>query len=167
MTIRTDLRDKVAHLGHMTTTGQVTLEEGPLTRAFSFVREPDAAASTALTTFFIRFPTAVKLKTFHLVPGAAMTANDTNYASLIITSENGAGGGSATVAACTTKKTTASGTGDWVKGTTIDATGTAFSTPFVVDTALAAGSVLKLAQAKGGGGVALSYSLSIVYQLNS
>ena len=166
MTIRTDLRDKVAHLGHGTTTGQENLEEVPLARTFDFVKPVDAAAGETLTAFIIRFPEAVKLKSIHLVPGASMTAHDTNYSTLTMTSENGAGGGSAAVFACTTKKTTAAGTGDWVKGNVLSASGTLFSTPFVVDTALAAGSVLKLVQAKAAGGIALSYGISVVYQLN-
>lgn len=165
MTIRSDMRDYVSHLGHGTTTGQSTLTEKPLTRYFDFVKEPDAAAGDTLTTFFVRFPVAVKLVSIHLTPGAAMTANDTNYATLTCTSEDGAGGGSAAVFTCTTKKAAASGTGDWVAGDTLDASSTLFSTAFS-EKELAAGSVLKLVQAKAAAGVALSYSLTVEFQLN-
>jgi hypothetical protein len=165
-TIREDVRDKVAHLGHGTTTGQSLIEELSLTRTFEIVKPNDAAATDALTIFPIRFPVAVKLKSIHIVPGLAVTAHDTNYATLTLTSENGAGGGSAAVFACTTKVTGSTGTGDWVVGVPIDCSTSKCSTPFVPDLTLAAGRVLKWVQAKAAGGVSLQYSISIVYQLN-
>ena len=78
------------------------------------------------------------------MPDAALTAHDTNYATLTVRKRDGAGGAASTVASVTTKIT--GGSGDWDAFEAVDL-GT------VTGGALAAGTVLTFIIAKSGGGV--------------
>lgn len=78
------------------------------------------------------------------MPDAALTAHDTNYATLTVKKRDGLGGAASTVASVTTKIT--GGSGDWDAFEAVDL-GT------VTGGALAAGTVLTFTIAKSGGGV--------------
>jgi hypothetical protein len=71
----------------------------------------DAAASTATSEHVLLSSTlGLTLTKITYVPDAALTANDTNFATLLISSRNAAGGGQVTIASI---QTTTSGTGSW------------------------------------------------------
>jgi hypothetical protein len=168
MTIRSDLRDKVSHLGHGTTTGKATLSTLPLQRSVQWSKRPDHNAAHATTAeYLVRFDQAVRLKSVHLIPSAALVANDTDFATITISSAAGAGGGLTAVAVCKTEPSGGhGGTGDWALGVPIDlSSATLTVTPFA-EVDLAAGRVLCIAIAKAGAGVVTHFSLDIAYELN-
>ena len=82
-----------------------------------------------------------------IYPFGAMTANDTNYATIGIGSDDGAAGTFTSVADVTTKST--GGTGNWTAGTAVS-----FSTFTPADT-IAAGVYLGIKIAKAASGVQL------------
>lgn len=108
----------------------------------------DAAAATATgETPFYRCYTAQRVLRCDILPTAALTANDTNYASILLKSEDGAGAGAETISTLTTKIT--GGSGDWTAKVTVPFTLTAAN----VD--LSAGDILMVQITKAGSGVQL------------
>ena len=72
----------------------------------------DGAAGTATAESVIpRLKRQERIVSIEYVPAAALTANDTNYATITIRKRDGAGGAAVTVASVTTKIT--GGSGDW------------------------------------------------------
>lgn len=73
-------------------------------------------AAAAAASFYLTnpHPYPIELKDAYIVPGAALTANDTNYAEITVKK------GSTDVV--TQRDTTTSDTGDWVAGTSIPLT---------------------------------------------
>lgn len=73
----------------------------------------DAADNTATAEYaFFRAPGSVTVSAVYWTDGTGITANDTNYATLLVQKYDGAGGSAATTATVTTKTTTGSGSGD-------------------------------------------------------
>lgn len=105
----------------------------------------DAQASDATSAhYFFRADRAVTISAVHYLPDASLTSNNTNYATLTVSTEDGAGGAVGTAASQTTKTT--GGSGSWTAGTPVALTlGAAIS--------LTAGQVLKVAIAKTAAGV--------------
>lgn len=85
------------------------------------------------------------IKAIKLIPHGALTADDTDYATLTIGYNDGAGGAVTTIATITTKIT--GGSGDWTAGTAISLT--------LTTTAIADGKLLSYAIAKAASGVAV------------
>jgi hypothetical protein len=115
----------------------------------------DGAASTATAeTAFYRAPVAGTIIAAYFTPSAALTASDTDYATLSLAKRDGAGGSSAAVAS---KATNTAGSGSWTAFVPV-------SLGTISNAALAAGNVLTLAIAKAGSGVAVpSGQLTVVY----
>jgi hypothetical protein len=110
----------------------------------------DAQAETAI----FRIPNNATITSIKIVPTGAVSANDTNYATITIARRDGAGGSPATISAPTTKIT--GGTGNWVAFTTIDLT--------LANTYCAAGTVITYAIAKAAAGISLpSFVISVNY----
>lgn len=108
----------------------------------------DAAAGTATprTTAYYA-DTAVNLTTLRLIPDAALTSNDTNFATIIVQQISATGAVIGTVATVNTKTAASGGTGDWAQGTAI-------TLPLAAAfTSLPAGSSLAFSITKTGTGV--------------
>jgi len=109
----------------------------------------DAMASTATAytaAFQIRMPRAAKILAAYIMPTAALTADDTNYATVSVQKGDGAGGAGTVMASVTTQTT---GSGNWAAGVpeamTVSAT--------LANTRIARGEVLGFAITKTGTGV--------------
>lgn len=128
----------------------------PPTRMASYTKAVDAAASTTLAELVIeRVPSASTVIGVYFAPSAALTADDTNYATLTVSQRDGIGGAAASVAAKTTKIT--GGSGDWTAFVPV-------SLGTLTNASLIAGSVLTLTIAKAGTGVAIpSGTLVVLY----
>lgn len=101
-------------------------------------------------------PRAGRVIAVKLLSTAALTANDTNYATVSLGKHDGAGGAVTTMASA---DTTTAGTGNWVAGTEINLTLSAT----LANTYFAKGDVLGFAIAKAGSGVAVPVSSLVVY----
>lgn len=113
------------------------------------MRITDAAAGTTDTTYYLmNIPVAGTITAISVIPGAALTADDTNYKTLTFGTNNGAGGAVTTVAAQTTKAT--GGSGSWVAGTKL----TIALSATIANRSFAAGSQFQLAITHAGSGVA-------------
>ena len=114
----------------------------------------DAAASTTTAaTYFWRAPVAGEVQAVHMVPGAAVTANDTNFGTVICNK-----GASTIIASKSTKTTAGGGSGDWVAGTPVPLALSAT----LANRELAAGDVLSFQITKDGSGVQIPASAMVV-----
>ena len=113
----------------------------------TFDKDLDAAA-TQVARFGIKLTKATTVDTFEIIPGAALTAHASNYATIALKYDDGAGGSETTIA---TVDTTSGGSGTWAEGVAIPVT---IATPVEV----AAGSYLILAITKAASGVVVPAS---------
>ncbi len=105
----------------------------------------DALASDATAeTCVLRVKAASTLTKLYLVPDAALTAHNTNYATITVKKRDGAGGAGSSVASITTEIT---GGGHWTAFSKLDL-GT------LTGAVLAAGTVLTITVTKAAAGVA-------------
>lgn len=117
------------------------------TSVFNVVRVVDALASTATAEIPVGVAVnASKIVKAYYLPGAALTADDTDYATITVSRYTAAGGSKTTIATVTTKIT--GGTGDWTAKVPVAITLSA-------DNAVAAGALITYEVAKEGSGVAL------------
>lgn len=139
---------KISHFAHGLATGVADVD-GAIRKApaVSYTHTPDAAANTATTACADYCPTARELISGAILPGGAVTADDTDYATITVGYDDGAGGGVTSLAAVTTKNT--GGTGNWTAGVAIALTAI---TPAL---SIPAGKYLSVVIAKAGAGVAL------------
>lgn len=101
-------------------------------------------------------PFKCRIVSAHLALGAAVTANDTNYAILTLGVNDGAGGSFTTVA--TVENTTTADTGNLAVATPL---------PFVLNSAarnVADGAVIKLAKTYAGSGVAIEGTVVVLVE---
>ncbi len=127
------------------------------TQQFEFVKAAaDGAANTATAeTLVARVPVAGRILAAYYCPSAALTADNTDYATLSLAKRDGAGGASAAVAS---KATTVAGSGSWTAFVPV-------SLGTISNGTLAAGNVLTFAIAKAGSGVAVpSGTLVVLYE---
>lgn len=130
-----------------------------MVQQFEFVKSAaDGAAGTATSeTLFARVPRAGRILAAYFCPSAALTANDADYATLALAKRDGAGGASAAVASKTTAAT-APGSGNWTAFVPV-------SLGTISNGTVEAGSVLTLAIAKAGNGVAVpSGTLVVIFE---
>lgn len=124
------------------------------TQQLSFTKDAaDGAAATATAeTLFARAPVAGRILAAYYCPSAALTADASHYASLLLAKRDGAGGASAAVAT----KTTA--TGSWTAFVPV-------SLGTITNGTLVAGDVLTVAITKTGNGVVVpSGTLVVLYE---
>jgi hypothetical protein len=124
------------------------------TQQLEFVKAAaDGAAATATAeTLFARAPVAGRVLAAYYCPSAALTADASHYASLLLAKRDGAGGASAAVAT----KTTA--TGSWTAFVPV-------SLGTITNGTLVAGDVLTAAITKTGNGVVVpSGTLVVLYE---
>lgn len=125
--------------------GVVSFGQASSVQTATYTKEADdgaASDTTAETPLFSPESGAVVLSVKYL-PSAALTADNTNYATLSVDSRDAAGGSNAVIASITTEIT---GTGDWVAFVAED-----FGT--LANTAIVAGGAVTFAIAKAGTGV--------------
>lgn len=116
----------------------------------------DAMASTASTLGVMYFDVAANVIDVRFVPDAALTANDTNYATLTAQKRDGAGGAGSTIGSQTTKIT--GGSGNWTAHVPVALTPSA-------PVAMAAGNVLTLDIAKTAAGVVVPAGyVEVIYE---
>jgi len=114
---------------------------------FNVVRAQDATAGTATAEAAIAMTVQKgKLVKAYYVPAGAVTAHDSNYATITISRYTAAGGSKTTVASITTKIT--GGSGNWTAFVPVEIT-------LAADTALEAGACLTYEIAKAASGVQL------------
>ena len=125
-----------------------------MVQQFAFTKAAaDGAAGTATAeTLFARVPRAGRILAAYFCPSAALTASDTDYATLALAKRDGAGGGSSSVAS---KATTTAGSGNWTAFVPV-------SLGTISNGTLAAGNVLTLAISKAGNGVAVPSGTLVV-----
>ncbi|MBK8260227.1 MAG: hypothetical protein IPK80_02695 [Nannocystis sp.] len=114
---------------------------------FNIVRAVDGTAGTTTAEVAVGVaPNKSKLVKAYYLPGSALTANDTDYATITVSRYTAAGDSKTTIATVTTKIT--GGTGDWTAKVPVAITLSA-------DNAVAAGALITYEVAKAGSGVAL------------
>lgn len=125
--------------------------------ASSMKEAADAAAADATAEHgFFQAPTALTVTAVYYLPDAALTADDTNFATLTVSRRSTSGGSKVQVAQAAT---TTGGTGNWVAFDS-ESLGT------ITNAALAVGEVLTWEIAKSGTGVVVpSGTLQIEYSL--
>lgn len=117
-----DLRDVWRSLVSAVTATELDYADkvGPARARFNGCKAADAAAGTAAS--FGLDPSTdfqVKFTSVRFTPGAALTSDDTNYATVSLVYNDGAGGGDTVVASATTKTSGSGGTGSWVADTPV------------------------------------------------
>lgn len=114
---------------------------------FNVVRAQDGAAGTTTAETAVAMSVQKgKLVKAYYVPAGAVTAHDTNYATITVSRYTAAGGSKTTVASITTKIT--GGSGNWTAFVPVEIT-------LATDTALEAGACLTYEIAKAASGVQL------------
>jgi hypothetical protein len=121
----------------------------------------DGAASTATAEHsMFRAPGPTTITAVYYVPDAALTANDTNYATLTLQRRNSDGTNPVTVATINTAITVAPFSGNWLQWTAVPLTLTQ------ANLSLTAGQILTVQITKTGTGVVVpAGSLQISFQL--
>ncbi len=119
------------------------------TRVIRVLIPADAAAADASKYELLMADKAMTITNVDLVPGAALTADDTDYKTLTLGKGDNAGGALTSLAAKTTKIT--GGTGNWAEGAKINWLATR--------KALTAGQRVALDVAKTGNGVVVPDTL--------
>ena len=110
-------------------------------------RATDAAASTVTSeTVVAGVPRRTRVLFAYYVPAAALTADNTNYATITVSARDAAGGNKTTIASRTTQIT---GSGNWTAWVPVPLTVTA------VTSHVAAGGTITYEVAKAGTGVQL------------
>lgn len=112
-----------------------------------------AAATTTAFQAFFRLEDGAEVLGVDILPRDALTADNSDYATVLVQKADGAGGAAVTVASVTTEVT---GTDDWVANVTIPMTLAGAGAP-----TCAAGSILGFTITKAGNGVAVP-ALSVV-----
>jgi hypothetical protein len=111
MAVSTILKTLFGTYFHDETTGKADFEDLITDDVFTVQKTAvDGAATDVYTLWSCKVPFAIQIVEVTINPGAALTANDTNNATLTLGKADGAGGASTAVAALTTN--TASG--NWV-----------------------------------------------------
>jgi hypothetical protein len=106
-----------------------------------------ASTTTAATLFWVNpFDFALKIVSARLVSASALTADATNYGTVLVQVDDGANG---TPATALTWETSLTGTGNWVADTAESATVTA------ANAVIAAGACLHFTITKAGSGVVI------------
>jgi hypothetical protein len=145
-----DLRDVWRSLVAAVTSTELDYADkvGPARIRHNLGKAADAAAATA-ASFGLDPVTDVdfKVTSVRFTPGAALTSDDTNYATLSLVYNNGAGGSDTVVATATTKTSGGGGTGNWTADTPVTIAITA------ANAVVPAGSNLQFKIAKTGTGV--------------
>lgn len=127
------------------------------TFAWEVQRVVDAAAADATAETVVGYvpkapganaSTAKVLRVYYL-PGAALTAHDTDYATILVSKYTAAGASKTTVATITTKIT--GGSGNWTAFVPMEITLSATAANLI----LASGAILTYEVSKAGNGVAL------------
>lgn len=113
----------------------------------------DIAADSVAQVSFGPLPYAVKFRSAKFIPALAVTADDTDYATITVGSDNGAAGGITTLQEITTETSGSGGTGDLVAGTAV-----ALGSITNADT-VAAGKYLTVLLAKAASGVVTAGSV--------
>lgn len=134
-----------AAAGNATTAARGNHVHPPSAQCIRFAADGSAGATTA-ETVVAEVKAASTVAKLYLVGNDALTADDTNYATITVKVRDGAGGAASTVASKTTKIT--GGSGDWTAFSKIDMGS-------LSNAVLAAGSVLTATVAKSGTGVQL------------
>lgn len=117
--------------------------------AFNIHRAQDAAAGTTTAEAAVAMTVQKgKLVRAYYVPAGAVTAHDTNYATITISRYTAAGGSKTTIASCTTKTTGGGGTGNWTAFVPVEVT-------LASDVDLEAGACVTYEIAKAASGVQL------------
>lgn len=105
-----------------------------------------AATATAETVIGGQGPAAgFKLDSVQFFPAAALTADDTNFATITVTKRT-AGGSTVTIATATTKTSASGGTGNWTAWSPV-------TIPVSAGASVAAGDLVSVAITKSGTGV--------------
>lgn len=122
----------------------------------------DGAAGTATAEHVVYRATGpVIVKSVEYVPDAALTANDTNFATITLSRRNADGTNSVTVASVSTKTTGGGGSGNWSQWVSVALALTA------ANVAMVAGQILTIAITKPGAGVVVpAGQLLVDYALN-
>lgn len=113
----------------------------------------DMAASDVGVSMWGPLPYQFRVASAKILPRRALTAHDTDYATLTVGYNDGAGGSVTSLQAVTTKIT--GGTGDWVAGTAL-----ALASLDSADT-VAAGNYLRVAVTKAASGVVADFVVVI------
>jgi hypothetical protein len=132
------------------------------TRAAQWSKDTADPLTTSATAEQVIFtaPQDVTITDVFIQPAAALTANDTNYATMTVSRRNATGGGQVTVALETTQTAGTGGTGNWTAFSAV-------SLGTLSNTALAAGQKLTITVAKNLTGVALPIlSVQIEYTID-
>lgn len=108
----------------------------------------EAMASSTSRALLLRTTGLVKVTAARILPDAALTANDTNYATITIVYNDDAGGGDTVVATVTTKTSGSGGSGSW---TAAQSVGMTLST----DSSIPASKAVQFVTAKASSGVAV------------
>lgn len=126
------------------------------TKYYQFLVSDAATAGTAVTETAMKIPVQGKVIGVSVTAPIAVTANDTNYATVTVAKRT-AGGSASTIAAKNTKTSGSSGSGSLTAFAPYDFPAAAFT---AANIQLAAGDALTLAIAKTGTGVALNAATS-------
>jgi len=118
----------------------------------------DAADNTATDISTMPLDAKVLVTAVTIMPLAALTSNDTNYATIVVDVADGASGSATTIASVTTKTAGSGGTGNWTAGTAITMTLTATVANLLIDGATAR-KWMGVNIAKSGTGVAVPASM--------
>lgn len=167
MTTPNDMSRIADGLGALETGNSASYTANPRKSARQLVRQivtivkpaADAMASTTTAgTASIQtwMPRAGRVIAAKILPTAALTADNTNYATVSLGKHDGAGGAVTTMAS---RATTVADSGSWVAGTEVNLTLSAT----LANTYFAKGDVLGFAIAKAGTGVAVPISTLVVY----
>jgi hypothetical protein len=156
------LRDLIYKtLGFAESSAQETINEIALglTRNVLVIGKAAADGAAGDTTNLCTVPLDAKFLVTgaYIMPGGALTAHDTNYATVVLDVDDGAGGSATTLASNTTKTAGGGGTGNWTAGTAIEMTLTATIADRIIDGATAR-KWLGINIAKAGTGVAVPIS---------
>ena len=119
---------------------------------FNKAADDGAAATATAETVLVTVPRRAKLVSVIYVPSTAtnLVASDTNYASIIMQSRDGAGGVAKVLGTTTTKTAGSGGTGNWTQWLSVNGVVTPFDpTNFVIP----AGGSLTFQITKAGTGV--------------
>lgn len=139
----------LAHFGHGSSTGVANIDQALRRFHISLFVPGDATGGEATERQHCYFYldkglTAVSAQ---ILPLGALTANDTNYKTIAIGTDDGAGGTHTAIGTLTTKIT--GGSGDWVAGTAESVS------TVTMDDAMTAGTYLSVKVTKAASGVLL------------
>lgn len=140
----TPAQNGTAAAGNGTTAARSNHVHPPSAQCVRFAADGSAGATTA-EMVIAEFKAATTLAKVYIAPDGALTAHDTNYATITIKVRDGAGGTASTVVALTTETT---GSGDWTAFTKVDMGA-------LSNAVIPAGAILTKTVAKAAAGVQL------------